>query len=68
MRDSYSVWVNVEAELGPLCSQNKFLLPGDKLPLCQQHGFLRSESNIILNNLKYIGIGVSCNFTHTMVW
>ena len=41
------------------------------LLLCQQHGFLSSEENVILNNflhLKCVGIGVSCSFLQTHVW
>ena len=38
---------------------------------CQQHGFLRYEENVILNNFQHlecIGVGVSFNFIDTKVW
>ena len=49
MKDSRSVWFNVGAELGSVCSQKQnFLLAGEKFSSCHQHSFLRSEENVIL--------------------
>ena len=58
-------------ELCSICSQiRKFPLAWHKLAPCNQHGFLRPEENIILNDFQHLrcnGVDVLGNILQTRV-